>query len=225
MLCRGRGMIGRGGAAEALGIDSVSLMDVRQLLIDYGPAVIFIWTFFEGETVLLAAGFLAQQGYMSLDLSILAAFLGSMAGDQLYFQIGRKYGRAILDWRPRWRDVAERALRLLVRYQNLFILSFRFIYMVRNVASFAIGMAGVSFKRFTILNAVAAAIWALSFGFGGYVCGKTLDAFVGKLHEVELVALGLVVLAAFATWRRRRARRRQAPQQASGVLSEASGGE
>lgn len=197
-------------------------MDVKHILLSYGPAAIFVWTFFEGETVLLVAGFLAQKGYISLELSILAAFLGSMSGDQLYFQIGRKFGRQVLEWRPRWRAAADRALRLLVRYQNLFILSFRFIYVVRNVASFSIGLAGVSFRRFTVLNAVAAAVWALSFGLGGYYFGKTLKVFMNRLQEVELYVMGVFFALLFALWLWRRARRHRARRNASGALPEIS---
>ncbi|HYB10846.1 MAG TPA: DedA family protein [Alphaproteobacteria bacterium] len=199
-------------------------MDVKHLLLDFGPLVILVWTFFEGETVLLVAGFLAHQGYISLEWSILAAFVGSTSGDQLYFWIGRKFGEQILDWRPAWRVRIERPLRLLVRYQNLFILSFRFIYVVRNVASFSIGLAGVSFRRFTILNAIAAAIWALSFGLGGYWFGSTLETVAGGVQEIETVAVVVVALAlvAYFVWRRRR--RRDAAK-GRGGLREATGDE
>ena len=197
-------------------------MDVKHIMLSYGPVAIFVWTFFEGETVLLISGFLAQQGYISLELSILAAFLGSMSGDQLYFQIGRKFGRQVLEWRPRWRAAADRALRLLVRYQNFFILSFRFIYVVRNIASFSIGLAGVSFRRFTILNAVAAGIWALSFGLGGYYFGKTLKVFFGRLQEVELYVMGVFIVLLLAAWLWRRARRRRALRNAAVALPELS---
>jgi len=185
-------------------------MDVKQLLLAYGPFVILIWTFFEGETVLLVAGFLAHQGYISLEWSILAAFVGSLTGDQLYFWIGRKFGQQILDWRPAWRPGIERALRLLVRYQNLFILTFRFIYVVRNVSSFSIGLAGVSFKRFTVLNSVAAAIWALSFGLGGYCFGSTLEVFLGEAQEIEIYVFALIAAVIVGIYLWRRARRRRA---------------
>jgi membrane protein DedA with SNARE-associated domain len=190
-------------------------MDVKSLLLSYGPLVILVWTFFEGETVLLVAGFLAQQGYMSLEWSILAAFVGSTLGDQLYFWLGRKFGEQLVTWRPGWRPSIDRALRLLLRHQNLFILSFRFIYMVRNVASFSIGMAGVGFRRFTFLNTIAAAIWALSFGLGGYYFGKTLKHIVGRVEVIETyVVVGVAVgLFAFAVWRwtKRRRRAREEP--------------
>jgi membrane protein DedA with SNARE-associated domain len=199
-------------------------MDVNHLLLAYGPLVILVWTFFEGETVLLVAGFLAHQGYISLEWSILAAFIGSMSGDQLYFWVGRKFGEQILDWRPVWRVRIERPLRMLVKYQNLFILSFRFIYVVRNVASFSIGLAGVSFKRFAILNAIAAAIWALSFGLGGYWFGSTLKTIAGGVQEIETFAFVAAAfsLGGYLIWRRAR---RQASREGSRGVPEPSGNE
>jgi membrane protein DedA with SNARE-associated domain len=201
-------------------------MDVRELLLTYGPIIVFIWTFFEGETVLLVAGFLAQQGYMSLGLAMLAAACGSMLGDQLYFWVGRKFGQQILEWRPGWRVTIDRALRLLVRYQNLFILSFRFVYVVRNIASFSIGLAGVTFRRFALLNGIAAAVWALSFGFGGYYFGKTMELLLGRVRAVEFYAIGaLFGLALLGFIGRQIIKRRRATRGAHGAVPEASGNE
>jgi len=200
-------------------------MHVKELLLEYGPLVVLIWTFFEGETVLLVAGFLAQKGYMSLEGCLLAAFIGSMTGDQVYFWIGRMFGAQIFEWRPSWHDKAESALSMLVRYQNLFILSFRFIYVVRNVASFAIGFAGVAFRRFAVLNAIAALIWVLSFGLGGYFFGKTLEHFVGQAEEIETIALGIFVVFMAGAWLWRRTRRRRAPRSDTAALAGASANE
>lgn len=197
-------------------------MHLRELLLDYGPLLVFVWTFFEGETVLLVAGFLAQQGYMSLELSMLAAACGSMLGDQVYFWVGRKFGDQILEWRPGWRVAIDRALRLLVRYQNLFILSFRFIYVVRNIASFSIGLAGVSFRRFTLLNGIAAFIWAISFGLGGYYFGKTLEATIGRVQKIEFYVIGGFILLAFSIFVFRRIRRWRASRRGAGALPQAS---
>jgi membrane protein DedA with SNARE-associated domain len=193
-------------------------MHLKELLLDYGPLVVLLWTFFEGETVLLVAGFLAQKGYLSIEWCVLAAFLGSMLGDQLYFWIGRMFGAQIFEWRPSWHNKAERALGMLVRHQNVFILTFRFIYAVRNVASFAIGFAGVSFRRFAVLNAIAALVWALCFGYGGYYFGKTLKHFIGQAEQIEAIALGVLVCLIGGIWLWRRAKRRRALQSTAAAL-------
>lgn len=58
-------------------------MTAESELIKYGYAALAVGTFLEGETILVIAGFLAHRGYLSMDLVILSAFLGTFFGDQL----------------------------------------------------------------------------------------------------------------------------------------------
>ena len=66
---------------------------LQQFLQEFGYFALFLGTFFEGETILVLAGFLAFRGYMDLKLVMIVAFLGSYAGDQLWYFLGRKHGR------------------------------------------------------------------------------------------------------------------------------------
>lgn len=60
---------------------------------------------------------------------------GRDAGDQLWFFLGRRYGASIVKRIPNGEAHLGKASRLLARYGDAFVLSFRFIYGVRNVAS------------------------------------------------------------------------------------------
>src|SRR5258705_356945 len=75
----------------------------------------------------------------------------------------------------------ETALRWLERYNTGFILSFRFIYGVRNISSFAMGMSAVRWQRFLCLNFLAAGLWAASFVAAGYFLGHAFRAVLGHL--------------------------------------------
>jgi hypothetical protein len=66
---------------------------LQQFLHDFGYFALFLGTFFEGETILVLAGFLAFRGYMDINLVVVVAFFGSYAGDQLWYFMGRKHGR------------------------------------------------------------------------------------------------------------------------------------
>ena len=50
---------------------------IAHLIDQFGYWAILAGTFLEGETILVLAGFAAHQGYLRLDLVILAAFIGS----------------------------------------------------------------------------------------------------------------------------------------------------
>ena len=58
-------------------------MDLHQLIAEYGAYTYlgaFVWTFLEGETIILFAGFAAAQGLIDPWLLLSAAWLGSFSG-------------------------------------------------------------------------------------------------------------------------------------------------
>ena len=58
--------------------------------------------------MLILAGFLAHRGYLSISAVIAAAFAGSLAGDQLFFSVGRAKGISFLENKGACKDKAER---------------------------------------------------------------------------------------------------------------------
>jgi len=188
-------------------------MDISQLIAEHGAffyLIAFVWTFLEGETIVLFAGFAAAQGLLNPFLLLIAAWLGSFAGDQVYFWIGRHFGIAILNRFPRWRRGVESALSWLERYNTGFILSFRFIYGVRNFSSFAMGLSAVHWKRFLILNFIAAALWAASFVAVGYFLGHAFRAVLGHLvRSFSLFMLIAFIVITVGVWTFHRLQRRR----------------
>jgi membrane protein DedA with SNARE-associated domain len=159
-------------------------MDISQLIAEHGACfylLAFIWTFLEGETFVLFAAFAAAQGLLNPILLLIATWLGSFSGDQTYFWIGRYFGLPVLTRFPKWRHGVESALYWLERYNAGFILSFRFIYGVRNFSSFAMGLSAVHWKRFLTLNFAAAGLWAGSFVALGYFLGHAFRTLLGRI--------------------------------------------
>lgn len=195
-------------------------MDLNQLIAHHGAwfyPIAFAWTFLEGETVILCAGFAAAQGLLDPFLLVTAAWLGSFAGDQCYFWIGRNFGTRVLDRFPRWHHGVERALHWLERYDAGFILSFRFIYGVRNFSSFALGLSHVHWRRFLKLNFVAAGLWAASFVAAGYFVGHAWRAMLGDVarsFSIAMLAGFIVIVGGMALLHRWQKRRMQLPPRA-----------
>lgn len=174
---------------------------MEEFLLQYGYIVLFIGTFLEGETILLIAGYMASTGVFSLPYVILAAFLGTFFGDQLYFFIGYRWGDHVLKRaNATWLARAARVKRLLHRYDAWFILSFRFFYGIRNVTPFVLGMMKINPVRYVLLNALAAFVWAMSFGWSGYLFGNAVEAFLGEMKTYESYILGALVFVAVAIW-------------------------
>ncbi len=188
-------------------------MRIHQLIADHGAyfyLIVFVWTFLEGETIVLFAGFAAAQGLLRVEPLFLAACLGSFAGDQTYFWLGRHFGQAVLKRFPRFRHGVNVALKWLERYSAGFILTFRFIYGVRNFSSFALGVSAVGWRRFLWLNLFAAAVWAVTFVGLGYFLGHAMRKALPEIaRSVRLSMLAALIVVGLATWLLRWIQRRR----------------
>lgn len=171
------------------------------------------FTFFEGETFVLLAAAAAAGGALDPVKLGACAWLGSCLGDQCWFFIGRLAGPLVLRRFPRWKHGIDAVHRWLERWDTVFILSFRFLYGIRNFSSIALGLSDVGVSRFLVLNFIAAGLWSVSFITAGLFFGRTLGRLLTDWAEtVEMIAAGVfvgvvVIVVLIARWRSRRARR------------------
>lgn len=176
---------------------------MEQLIGTWGYLAVVLGTFFEGETILVLGGFAAHQGFLRLDLVVASAFAGSLCGDQVWFWVGRRFGRRWLERHPGKAVLVERVAALLDRWGAWFVLSFRFLYGLRSVSPLAIGLSSISARRFTLLNIVSAAVWAGIVGCLGYVFGNAVEVTLGKLKlwEHRIMAAAAIALALYGLHR------------------------
>lgn len=175
-------------------------MTLESLVDAYGYLAVLVGTFIEGETILVLGGFAAARGYLGLPWVILAAFIGSLCGDQLFFFLGRWHGKAILSKRPTWKSRVNKAQKLLERFRIPLILAFRFLYGLRTVAPFVIGMSSVPTVEFIFLNAAGALVWAAAVGTGGYLFGSALEILIGNIKHYEIQILGAIAAIGVLIW-------------------------
>jgi membrane protein DedA with SNARE-associated domain len=196
--------------------------DVRILIEHHGNLfylITFLWTALEGETFVIFAGLAAQRGLINVWLLFVAAWLGTLFGDQMFFLLGRTVGPKLLDHLPRLKPGVNKAVGWLERYAVIFIFSYRFMYGIRNVSGVAIGLSNIPWKRFAVLNVIAAFVWAVAFVGSGYIFGNVIGHMHHKQQVVEdsvrqgmLAMLGLFCLIiavklSMKYWRKRRLRR------------------
>jgi membrane protein DedA with SNARE-associated domain len=171
------------------------------------------FTFFEGETFVLLAGTACASGMLDPFWLGASAWIGSYLGDQCWFLLGRKCGPLLLRRFPNWRPGISMVHRWLDRWGTIFILTFRFIYGVRNFSSVAIGLSDFSVTRFMILNFISAGVWAVTFVSLGYLFGHEISRLMGNWGEgIELTALGIflavvITILLVSRWRARRVKR------------------
>jgi membrane protein DedA with SNARE-associated domain len=195
---------------------------MEHLIAEYGYWAVLAGTFFEGETVPVLAGFAANQGMLRLDLVMLCAFIGSFTGDQVWFWVGRRYGKTWLAKHPKSAAGAAKVGRLLDRWGDWFVLSFRFLYGLRAVSPVAIAMSSISALRFAVLNLISAGVWAVAVGSLGYLFGEAIEGMMGRLKvwEHRIFAAIAIALVIFVIHRLVRARIRRNGKASSPLAGE-----
>lgn len=175
-------------------------MSLQQLIDGYGYLAIVIGTFLEGETTLILGAIAAKLGYLELPWVIVCAFVGSVIGDQLFFLLGRFHGTAFLQRHTSWQARAAKVDHMLQQHRILIVLGCRFLYGLRIVSPFVIGMSGISLIEFVVLNLLGAACWAVLFGTLGFAFGQAMELLLGDIRHYELEILGSVVVISAVVW-------------------------
>jgi membrane protein DedA with SNARE-associated domain len=170
----------------------------------YGLAVIVAGIYLEGcgvpmpgETVLLAGGFFARQGSLSLGWVLVSAFLAAVAGDNTGYWIGRRGGRGWVERRGRWVGLTAGRLAAIdgffARHGTKTILIARFLSGLRAFAPLFAGISRIPWRRFAAVDAAACLLWATAVGLVGYAFGESWDRVE---HWIGRAGLSVLVLVA-----------------------------
>ena len=173
---------------------------MSELVAQYGYLAVLVGTMLEGETILVLGAVAAKLGYLKIGLVVLVAWIGSFVGDQAYFWIGRLYGIRLLARWPSWRMRVHRATRLLEKYDTWFILGFRFVYGIRSISPFVIGMSRIAAWRFMLLNLIAAFMWASVLGGISFLLGAVMKNLLARFEVVEHYAIVIIAGAGVLLW-------------------------
>jgi membrane protein DedA with SNARE-associated domain len=175
-------------------------MTLVALVASYGYYALFVGTFLEGETVLIAAGFAASRGILNLPWVIAIAFVASTLGDQLAFLLGRWHGERLLQRFPVLRRKVPPVQALLDRHHVPLILGVRFLYGLRMAGPFVIGMSNVPFMVFALLNMAGALVWSAIVASAGYYFGMALEIWIGNLKQFEETVLAVILAVGAGIW-------------------------
>ena len=170
------------------------------LIAQLGYVAIFVGSFLEGETILALGGVAAAYGYLSFAGVIAVAVLGAFFGDQTAFFIGRRYGQRILARYPALAAKAPRVQELVRRWNAPAVIVLRFLYGLRIAGPIVIGSCGISPWRLAFFNFIGTLLWAPLVAGIGYFAGQALEAWIGRMRHVQIVALMAVVLVAVVCW-------------------------
>lgn len=164
----------------------------------FTEAAAFIGLVVPGELAVVLGGVLAAEGRVDLGLMMVVASIAAVTGDSVGYELGRRYGRRILD-RPRVRTHVgprlDRAEDVLHRYGGRAILLSRWTSVLRALVPSVAGMVRMPYGRFLVFNLLGGVSWAVAFVGLGYVAGaswRRVEAVAGPASALLLVLLVLL---------------------------------
>lgn len=171
------------------------------------------------EIILLFSGYLVSVHRFSYPVVIMAAVAGSTLGATGAYFLARLGGRKLMlkYFRFIFRNEERLAYweQYFARRGDIIVLIGRIISGVRAVISYPAGLFEMPYWRFLLYTVAGSLIWALLAVTVGYILGPhVVNALNATKHYEVPVVIGLVVLViAWILWdRRKKRRRREAPQ-------------
>lgn len=175
--------------------------------------------FLPGDSLLFTLGLLSAAGALHLPVWLVVAgvFVAAVAGDQVGYLLGRRFGARLFHrGESRWfrASHAERARVFFERHGSKAVILARFVPVVRTFTPVVAGVAAMPRRRFTTFNVASGLLWSVLLVASGYFLGGIP---IVAAH-VELIVIGLALLslvpAFLAYLRARRTRRSPDPSDA-----------
>lgn len=164
-----------------------------------------------GETALILAAVLANQGKLQIELVILIAAASAIIGDNIAYFIGRRVGREVLSAQGPFH---RHRRQLLVAGDKFFdkhgakaVFLGRWVALLRVAAAWIAGINEMPFPRFFVWNALGGISWATTVGLAGYFAGHAAEKVIKDVGIYGAIAIG-VLLVGFLIWRRTRERQK-----------------
>ena len=149
-------------------------MDPKSLIEAFGTIGLFVIVFAEsgllagfflpGDSLLFTAGLLASQGHLNFPIIVTGCFVAAVAGDQVGYVIGRKYGPAVFkrpDSRFFHQKNVDRAAPYFEEHGSKTIVLARFVPIVRTFTPVVAGVGQMDYRKFVTFNVLGGFLWAV----------------------------------------------------------------
>lgn len=159
----------------------------------FAESGLFVGFLLPGDSLLIAAGVVAQRGHLDLKILIPLLIVAAITGDATGYTIGRRAGPLLFareDARFFKRRYMEEARAFFDRHGGKAITISRFMAIIRSFVPSVAGAVGMPYAKFTAYNVVGGVAWVVSMTLAGYFIGEAAAKF-------EYVLIGVVILLSF----------------------------
>jgi membrane-associated protein len=182
-------------------------------------ASVFLGFILPGETAVVVGGFLAYEGRAPLAAVFAAAIVGAILGDSVGYEVGRKWGDALLAKAPKRFVKPAHVVQgksLINRLGGRAVFIGRWTAVLRALVPSLCGTARMEYRSFLLWNAFGGVTWATAFILIGYLAGTAWQRIEGytNVASYSLFGAALVAIIGFTLFNRRRQARKDAETEA-----------
>ncbi len=184
--------------------------EILHFLTQHGTFVLFAVVFAEqiglplpAVPFLVAAGALVGMGQMTLGMAVGSAILAALAGDQVWFELGRRRGRPVLNWLCRISleptSCVRRTEDFFARHGVRSLVVAKFVPGLSTIAPPLAGIVGLAVPQFLLYNGLGTILWVGS-GIGlGYVFSDQLEQTLSLVAQLG-PTVGLILLGGVTSY-------------------------
>ncbi len=181
-------------------------MDPKSLIEAFGTLGLFAIVFAEsgilagfflpGDSLLFTAGLLASEGVLNYPIIVTGCFVAAVAGDQVGYLIGRRYGPALFrrpDSRFFHKRNVDRARAYFDEHGSKTVVLARFIPVVRTFTPVVAGVGQMDYRKFVTFNVIGGFLWAVGVTTLGFLLGEV----VPDIERYLLPMIMVIVVVSF----------------------------
>src|SRR6476619_1704898 len=201
-------------------VDPKSLIEtfgtIGLILIIFAESGLLLGLIFPGDSLLFTAGLLAGSNKFGLNIAVVAGgvFIAAVAGAQVGYWLGRKYGPALFkrpDSRLFKREYVDQSREFFDKHGAKTIVLARFVPFVRTLAPMMAGIGEMNARTFFAFNVVGAALWALGVSLAGYFLGQTIPNVDKYLLPIILLIIAASLIPPLLEYRKHKRTQRDQP--------------
>ena len=153
----------------------------------------FVGAALEGDVTVLLAGVVAHMGMLGLTTALVTAWLGGVAGDVLWYVVGRS-GAAAIRSRPVYTRVGPAIEHVAARIGAWEVAVARFLYGAHTASMLFWGVRRLPVTHFLALSLLGCGLWASTFVGLGYALSNSATLLLGEVKRAEQWLAGAVLV-------------------------------
>ncbi len=170
-------------------------------LISFSESLAIIGSIIPGSVTMTAVGILAGSGVMRIDLTLLAAILGAIAGDGVSYVLGYTFRNSLANiwpfrYYPRWLNYGK---DYFASHGGKSVLIGRFVGPLRSIIPMIAGMMHMNRWHFFLANIISAIGWSILYLIPGILIGAASSELSAesatRLFIFILVFLAIIWMA------------------------------